>query len=208
MGDTNTPRDWIQSLSQEEKTGRKRHIDVSHDMRFTDMGLSAAVGDAERTEALTRIPPWVLAPDETKKLFEDGHGTAPNLMYAKGMPITHHPNLTNVNKTGVHTHPRRSQIIKRPRMQYQTYGEDREILFNRRGLQEISGKRRFRRHPHRPRGYHARYLGSSSTSEPHSPPSALTWSKQEPARAPSTLTRTPTPRATTTAGSSSYWSRS
>ena len=45
-------------------------------------------------------------------------------------------------------------------------------------------------------------------SQPHSPLSALTWSKQEPARASSTATRTPTPGATTIACSSRYWPRS
>jgi hypothetical protein len=46
----------------------------------------------------TRIPLWVIPPDETKKLFEDGHGTTLDPIYARGIPTTPNPDLTNVNK--------------------------------------------------------------------------------------------------------------
>jgi hypothetical protein len=49
-------------------------------MQNADMYLSATEGDAECTEAPNWIPPWVLPPDETKKLFENGHGTTPDLI--------------------------------------------------------------------------------------------------------------------------------
>ena len=48
-----------------------------------------AEGDEERTKAPIRIPPWVLPPEETKKLFEDGHGTSPDHIYAREMPTTY-----------------------------------------------------------------------------------------------------------------------
>ena len=98
LGNSNTPRNWLEPLPLKEETCHKRHTDVSRDMRNTDMGFSAAEGDAECTEAPTRIPPWVLPPNETKKLFEDGHGTAPNIIYAKIIPATPDPDLNNVNK--------------------------------------------------------------------------------------------------------------
>jgi hypothetical protein len=62
------------------------------------MGPSATEGDAECTEAIAQILPWILPPDETKKIFEDGHGTTPYLNYARRMPATPDPDLNNVNK--------------------------------------------------------------------------------------------------------------
>jgi hypothetical protein len=42
--------------------------------------------------------PCVIPPDETKKIFEDGHGTTPDLVYAGGMPAPPDPDLKNFNK--------------------------------------------------------------------------------------------------------------
>jgi hypothetical protein len=72
-------------------------------MRYTKMGLSAAEGDAVCTEPPTRISPWVIPLDEIKTLFDDGHGTAPDLMYVRGMPATPDQDLKNVNKYGAHS---------------------------------------------------------------------------------------------------------
>jgi hypothetical protein len=33
-----------------------------------------------------RIPYWILPSEETQVLFQEGHGTAPNLIYARGVP--------------------------------------------------------------------------------------------------------------------------
>jgi hypothetical protein len=75
-----------------------RRTDVSQDMRNTENDLSTAEGDEECTEAPTRILPWVLPADETKKLLEDGHGISPDLVYVRGMPAAPDLDLNNVNK--------------------------------------------------------------------------------------------------------------
>ena len=54
------------------------------------MGLSALDYDAEVTVAPNRIPPRVLPPEEAQALFEVGHGTAPDLIYARDIPDTPH----------------------------------------------------------------------------------------------------------------------
>jgi len=51
-----TPRDWMKQLPPEEETRRKRHTNVSQDIRNTNMDLFVAKRDAECTEAPTRIP--------------------------------------------------------------------------------------------------------------------------------------------------------
>ncbi len=65
MGDMNTPMNWLEPLPFAEDTRCGRHTYVSQDPRYTVPGLSAAEGDAERTEAPNWIPPWVLPMEET-----------------------------------------------------------------------------------------------------------------------------------------------
>jgi hypothetical protein len=90
--------DWIVPLPSEQFTRPIRHIDVSQDPRYTYQGLSAFDGDVECTEAPTRISPWVLPTEETQALFAEGHGTAPKLIYGRGVPAIHNPYHINANK--------------------------------------------------------------------------------------------------------------
>jgi hypothetical protein len=62
-------------------------------MRYTDMGLSAAEGDAGCSEA-----PWVLSLEETQRLYEEGQDTVPDLIHARGVPATPDPALNNVEE--------------------------------------------------------------------------------------------------------------
>ncbi len=62
------------------------------------MGPTATDYDAESTFAPTRIPPWVPPAEETHALFEASHGTAPDLIYARGILDTPHPDQTNTDK--------------------------------------------------------------------------------------------------------------
>jgi hypothetical protein len=55
------------------------------------MCLSAAVGDVECTEAPAWIRPWVLPTKETKWLFAEGQGTAPDFIYAIDVQATPNP---------------------------------------------------------------------------------------------------------------------
>ena len=67
----------MEPLPYLEDTRRIWHTYVSYDPRYINLGLSATDGDAECTEAPTRIPPWVLSTEETQKLFVEGHDTTP-----------------------------------------------------------------------------------------------------------------------------------
>ncbi len=75
-----------------------RHTDVSHDLRYTFGNLSAAEGDEECTTAPRRIPEWILSHEEVQELYAAGHGTAPDLIYARGVPDSPHPDPTTFNK--------------------------------------------------------------------------------------------------------------
>ena len=81
-----------------EEIRRRRLTDVSMDPRYNHLGLSATAGDAECTAAPSRIPKWVLPHAETQRLFDAGHGTAPDLIYARGVPNTPSPDPTSFNK--------------------------------------------------------------------------------------------------------------
>jgi hypothetical protein len=96
----NTPpiQDWLVPLPSADATRTRRSTDVSQDPRYTHIGPNAADCDAECTSAPTRIPLWVLPADETQALFDAGYGTAPDLIYDKGVPDDPHPDQTNTDK--------------------------------------------------------------------------------------------------------------
>jgi hypothetical protein len=62
------------------------------------MSLITSDYDAECTAAPNRISPWVLPPEEAQALFEVGHGTAPDLICARGIPDTPHPGQSTPDK--------------------------------------------------------------------------------------------------------------
>ncbi len=76
----------------------RRHTDVSKDQRYVLQDLTASDYDVECTAAPSRIPSWNLPTEETQALFEGGHGTPPDLIYAIGVPDTPNPGFTNVDK--------------------------------------------------------------------------------------------------------------
>ena len=92
------PHDWLAPLPTSEDTRYMRHTDVSQDPKYNHGGLSAADGDAECTTALRRMPDWVLLPGETQTLFQAGHGTAPDLIYARGVLNSPFLDPTSFNK--------------------------------------------------------------------------------------------------------------
>ena len=55
-------------------------------------------GDSERTEALIRIPEWVLPHETHDALFAVGYGTALDLSYARGVPDTPLPDPSTFNR--------------------------------------------------------------------------------------------------------------
>ena len=86
-------------LPSSEATRNKRHTVISHDPRYSLLGPNASDYDAECTAAPSRIPPWVLPPEvETQALDEGGHGTAPDLIYDRGVPDKPDPGQTSFNK--------------------------------------------------------------------------------------------------------------
>jgi hypothetical protein len=62
------------------------------------MGLSTSDYDAECTATPNRIPPWVLPPEEAQDLFKAGHGTAPDLIYARDILDTPHSDQSTTDK--------------------------------------------------------------------------------------------------------------
>ena len=93
----NIPHDWFAPLRTTEEIRRIRHTDVSLDPRYNHWGLSAATGDAECTAAPSRIPVLFPPHAKTQMMFEAGHGTAPDLIYARGVPNTSSPDPTSFN---------------------------------------------------------------------------------------------------------------
>ena len=67
--------------------------------RYIHRDFAASDYDVEYTASSSQIPPWVLPPEETQALFETGHGTTPDFIYARGVPDTPDPGLTNFDKT-------------------------------------------------------------------------------------------------------------
>jgi len=59
--------------------------------RYILQGPYASDYDADCTTAPSRIPPRALLAEETQALFEGGHGTTPDLIYAGGVPDTPDP---------------------------------------------------------------------------------------------------------------------
>ena len=90
--------DWLDPLPANEATRIRRHTDICQDPRYNIQGPSATNYDTECTTSPSRIPTWVLPTEETQALFEGGHGTAPDLIYARRVPDTPDPGQTNVDK--------------------------------------------------------------------------------------------------------------
>ncbi len=76
----------------------RQHTDVSQDIRYNIGCLSAAEGDAECTAAPSRIPAWIFSHEDSQELYAAGHGTAPDLIYARGVPDSPSPDPTSFNK--------------------------------------------------------------------------------------------------------------
>ena len=86
-------------LPSTETTRIRRHTDVSQDPRSILQDNIASKYDAECTAAPSRIFPWVLPAEETLALFEGDLGTAPDLIYTRGVPDKPDSGLTNFDKT-------------------------------------------------------------------------------------------------------------
>ncbi len=72
-------------MPTEVETRHRRHIDVSQDPRYD---RAATATDAECTEVPSRISEWILPLETQEALFQERHGTAPNLIYAREVPNT------------------------------------------------------------------------------------------------------------------------
>ena len=94
-GTHQTLTDWLEPLPPEVETRHRRHIDVSQDPRY-DRATTA--GDSECTEAPTRTPVWILPHETQEALFREGHGTAPDLIYARGVPDTPAPDPSTFDR--------------------------------------------------------------------------------------------------------------
>jgi hypothetical protein len=90
--------DWLDPFPSIGATRIKRHTDVSPDPRYSLLGPTASHYDAECTAAPSRVPPWVLPPEETQAPHDEGHGTSPYLIYARGVPDRPDPGQTYFDK--------------------------------------------------------------------------------------------------------------
>ncbi len=61
-------------------------------------GLSTDDGDLECKAAPRRILAWVLLIAETHEVFSNGHGTAPDFIYTRGVPDSPSQDPTSFDK--------------------------------------------------------------------------------------------------------------
>ena len=87
--------DWLEPIPPEVETRHRRHTDVSQDPRYD---RAPKDGDLECTEAPTRIPEWILPLETQEALFREGHGTAPDLIYARGVPDSPAPDPSTFDR--------------------------------------------------------------------------------------------------------------
>jgi hypothetical protein len=83
--------DWLAPIPTAKDVSSRIRTDVSQDPRYTILGLSASTSDEECITAPSRLPDWILPQEDTQMLFEAGHGTAPDLIYARGVPDSPDP---------------------------------------------------------------------------------------------------------------------
>ena len=81
-----------------EATRIIRHTDVSQYPRYSSLGPNASDYNAEYTAVNSRIPPWILPPEETQALHDRGLGLSPKLIYARGVPYTPDSGQASFNK--------------------------------------------------------------------------------------------------------------
>ena len=95
-GPDQTPPDWLAPIPPEVKTRRRRHTDVSQDPRYD---IPTPTGDSECIEDPARIPEWILPTETQEVLYRTGHGTAPDLIYARGVPHISSPDPSTFDRT-------------------------------------------------------------------------------------------------------------
>jgi hypothetical protein len=108
--DTNSPpspethqHNWLAPLPITEDIRRRCHTDVSQDPKYNYWGLSATESDAECTTSPRRVHDWVLPHGETQALFQAGHGTAPDLIYAREVPDSPPPRPDRIRHETMHS---------------------------------------------------------------------------------------------------------
>ena len=70
-------------------------MDVSQDPRYD---ILTPTCDAECVEAPARLPEWIFPLETQETLFRAGHGTAPDLIYARGVPDTPSPDPSTFDR--------------------------------------------------------------------------------------------------------------
>ena len=85
----NTTNDWLEPIPPLEPERPRRHTDVSQDPRYKTK--TSTKDDEECITAPDRFPEWILPKEAQDALYKAGHSTAPDLIYAKGIPNTLSP---------------------------------------------------------------------------------------------------------------------
>jgi len=96
--ETTPHSDWLDPIPSPNRVLSTRHTDVSRDLRYETGTLSAVDGDTQCPASPRRIPDWVVSRKEIQELYFAGHGTAPDLIYAKGVPDSPHPDHASFDK--------------------------------------------------------------------------------------------------------------
>ena len=90
--ETTPHSDLLDPIPSPDRVHNTRHTDASRDPRYETGSLSAVDGDTQCTATpAAYIPEWVLSIEEIKELYSAGHGTAPDLIYARGVRDSPHP---------------------------------------------------------------------------------------------------------------------
>ena len=105
----NTTDDWLAPTPMAEPLRPRRHTDVSQDPGYKIKAFTRK-DDEECIAAPDRIPEWILPKEAIDALYKAGHGTAPDLIYARGIPNTPSRDLCAFDRKKVQPRPYRGQL--------------------------------------------------------------------------------------------------
>jgi hypothetical protein len=96
--DADTLSKWLTPIPITVDTRRRHHKDVLQDPGYTQRDPPPTTEAQSARRPLFYIPAWVFPIEETQSLFDRGHGTAPNLIYARGATNTPSPGPITFDK--------------------------------------------------------------------------------------------------------------
>ena len=99
---TQTPllnTDWLSNIPHTALTLQRNHrVDESIDTKTLLSQRVGAIHDEEGTKAHRYIPAWVLPQEDLDNLMAAGAGTAPDIIYARGVAADPAPDIDSFNR--------------------------------------------------------------------------------------------------------------